>query len=268
MNRAQKLDAQAREILELARARGMLPEVSGGTAFGELSSPVLEVLVILQKLAPHAATPMHAMEIALDQLRREAGLPPSNERPRPEKGGALKIKISLAGAKPAIFRRVIVDNDITLGFLHAIIVTVMPWSGDHLHGFDCHGINYGPDEGDKDENTTLLTDLLRKEKSKLKYIYDFGDSWEHTVLLEKIIPAELKTKTMVCLAGKGACPPDECGGLYRYYQCTEAFTNSKHKRHKEAVDVIGEDFDPEIFDLDISNRWLANLGRRRQRAEE
>ena len=104
-----------------------------------------------------------------------------------------------------------------------------------------------------------LQQVVSRVKDKLIYEYDFGDSWEHELLVEKILPLEEGKRYPVCLTGKRACPPEDCGGIWGYASLLEAIRDPEHPEHEEMVDWVGGEFDPEAFDLDEVNRELQNL---------
>lgn len=107
-----------------------------------------------------------------------------------------------------------------------------------------------------DEDAVTLAEVCPKVKSKLTYEYDFGDSWEHTIEVQKIVEAEEGVEYPVCLAGAGACPPEDCGGLWGYYDMLDALADPKHERHEELLEWLGGPFDSEAFDIDEINRML------------
>ena len=154
-----------------------------------------------------------------------------------------------------------VSGGILLPNLHSLILAVMGWSGGHLHAFQAGGIAYGEpdsdfDDGMENEHRVCLSQIAFAEKCKFKYEYDFGDGWIHTVLVEKILPAEPGKAYPVCTAGKRACPPEDCGGPWGYSQFLEAISNAEHEEHKELLRWIGGDFDPEDFDVEVVNKQL------------
>jgi hypothetical protein len=110
----------------------------------------------------------------------------------------------------------------------------------------------------EDEDAVTLAEVCPKAKSKLTYEYDFGDGWEHTLAVQKIVEAEKGAEHPLCLAGKGACPPEDCGGVWGYYDLLDALANPRHERHEELLEWLGGPFDPEAFDLDEVNRMLAD----------
>jgi hypothetical protein len=175
-----------------------------------------------------------------------------------------QIKISLIGAKPPIWRTVLVDSHVTLDELHEIIQLSMGWSDSHLHQFIANEKSYGFIDEDldldldldfemKDESQFKLSQLLTNEKDSLIYEYDFGDSWEHQVLLEKILPFDTKISLPVCIKGKRACPPEDCGGIWGYEELLEVISNPKNPEYEEMLEWLDEDFDPEAFVLEDVN---------------
>ena len=113
-------------------------------------------------------------------------------------------------------------------------------------------------EGEDARRVTLAT-LVRGEKCKFLYEYDFGDSWEHELLVEKILPREEGKRYPLCLTGKRACPPEDCGGMWGYVGFLAAIRDPKHPEHKGMLEWIGGEFDPDVFDLDEVNTELQRL---------
>ena len=176
-----------------------------------------------------------------------------------------QLKINLKGSKPPIWRRVLVKNDINMGTLHGIIQEVMGWDDGHLHMFNIHGENYGVSDPDfdyeevSDERKYKLNRFKFTEKDKFTYEYDFGDSWIHIITVEKLLPVDPKIEYPICIKGKNACPPEDCGGLWGYYDMLEAVKDDEHPEHETYTDWLGEDFDPETFDVDNVNEKLRSL---------
>ncbi len=83
-----------------------------------------------------------------------------------------------------------------------------------------------------------------------------GDNWEHTIQIEKVLEAEAGVRYPRCIAGKRACPPEDCGGPWGYGDFLEAIQNPAHPRHKELLEWVGDEFDPEAFDIDAVNEEL------------
>jgi hypothetical protein len=174
-----------------------------------------------------------------------------------------QLKVTLNDSKPPIWRRVLVPENITLYELHEIIQTVMGWGNYHLHMFTIAGQIYGDPEDDefgdlgtKNEKRYRLSQFVSREGFKFRYEYDFGDSWLHDLIVEKILPVEKEMRYPVCIKGKRACPPEDVGGVWGYDDFLEAIADPEHEEHDEYMEWIGGDFDPEAFDLDEVNQLL------------
>ncbi len=181
-----------------------------------------------------------------------------------------QLKVTLRGSKPPIWRRLQVASDTSLYKLHQIIQIAMDWDNSHLHHFIVGETVYDdrasePDPfglgmESKDERKAKLGQLLSRPKEKLLYEYDFGDSWEHEILLEKVLPPDEGTRYPVCVGGKRAAPPDDCGGIWGYYEMLDALSDPDHPDHEEYDEWLGaEPFDTETFDLDAINDRLRRL---------
>jgi len=175
-----------------------------------------------------------------------------------------QIKVTLGGSKPPIWRRVLVRSDTSLGQLHGILQAVMGWADYHLHQFIVGQTYYGVPHEDygsemRDESRVRLKQIVPSEKFKFRYEYDFGDSWLHHLLVEKILPPEAGQYYPVCIKGKRACPPEDVGGIWGYDSFLEAVRNPDHPEHEDMLEWIGGEFDPEAFDLDEVNEALRAL---------
>ncbi|MBN1412133.1 MAG: plasmid pRiA4b ORF-3 family protein, partial [Spirochaetales bacterium] len=93
-----------------------------------------------------------------------------------------------------------------------------------------------------------LADWFSEKNNKVDYTYDFGDDWNHEVVLEKVLPKESGKRYPVCLDGKRACPPEDCGGVYGYERFLEIIKNPDDEEYKETMAWCDEDFDPDYFD--------------------
>lgn len=182
-------------------------------------------------------------------------------------GQVYQLKIALSGIKPPIWRRVQV-KDCTLLKLHQIIQTAMDWEGYHLHEFEVGSERYGDPEqwvnavlGDdldfEDERKIKLSRLVAQGIKKFQYLYDMGDNWLHLIQIEKVLVAEPGLRYPRCIAGKRACPPEDCGGPWGYAELVEAIEDPDHPRHKELLSWAGGEFDPEAFDIKTANRCWA-----------
>ncbi len=175
-----------------------------------------------------------------------------------------QLKITLRDSKPPIWRRFSVPESITLPKLHDVIQTVMGWTDSHLHEFIAGRVSYGvPDpefsSGSMNEARVRINQLLDQEKQKMLYLYDFGDGWEHIIELEKIIRGDKNSSKPRCIAGKRACPPEDCGGIYGYYDLLEAIKDPDHPEHENMMEWLCGDIDPEFFDIEEVNEILSEM---------
>jgi Plasmid pRiA4b ORF-3-like protein len=167
-------------------------------------------------------------------------------------------------SKPPVWRRVTVSAGMTLDLLHEVILRAMGWEGGHLHCFSAGWQEYGtPDAelGHADEREVTLGELLAKPGDKMRYTYDFGDDWEHDIVPEKVLPVD--AAGVSCLAGKGACPPDDCGGAWGYADLKEILADPDHEEHEDLLGWLGldtaADFNPAEFGIDEVNSRLSHL---------
>lgn len=177
----------------------------------------------------------------------------------------IQLKITLQGTKPPIWRRILVDKSTTFSQLHYIILTTMGWDGGHLYEFNVNGDRIGvPHKNDEGWGGKLvnaskkpLDSLISDTKGKFEYTYDFGDSWEHQILIEKFLPRDRKTKYPTCVDGKLNCPPEDCGGIGGFYGLLDIISNKRHPERKEMLEWLGGHYDAEHFDKDEINIELA-----------
>lgn len=188
----------------------------------------------------------------------------AKKRPAPT---VYQLKVTLLGLRPPIWRRLLVKSDTRLDALHDILQIAMGWTDSHLHQFIADETYYGlPHPGDfyevKDERKVRLDQLLKAPNDKMGYEYDFGDSWEHLILLEKILPAEEGVRYPLLVAGKRAGPPEDVGGVFGYAEFLDAIRDPSHPEHEEYLDWVGDEFDPEALDLEEANRMLGYVRER------
>jgi len=177
-----------------------------------------------------------------------------------------QLRIDLMGTKPPIWRRIIISADATLYDLHCAIQKAMGWTNSHLHNFERSGVYYGePSEDEYDdmmgtlnEKQHTVSELLYAPRDYLHYEYDFGDSWRHRIRLEKIFepPADFSLYLPQCLKARGACPPEDIGGVPGYYDMLEQLSDPNNPRYKEYLEWLGGDFDPDAYDMNETNQKM------------
>ncbi|MGW0042555.1 plasmid pRiA4b ORF-3 family protein [Rhodococcus sp. NPDC003348] len=184
---------------------------------------------------------------------------------------AYRLRIDLDGVFPAVWRRLVVPSTLRLDELHPVLQSAMGWKDTHLHQWlrpDPQGfgdgdryamrssIEDGFDEGARCEEKVRLDDVLRAPGDVLEYEYDFGDGWEHTVVLEAI-DRDASPDESHCIAGERACPPEDCGGASGYRHLVAVLADRAHSEREDLLGWLGGEFDPEAFDVDAVNVNLA-----------
>jgi hypothetical protein len=181
-----------------------------------------------------------------------------------------QLKLTLIDSQPPIWRRVQVESGVTLERLHHILQFVMGWTNSHMHGFRVPQ-RHQPGSGPRllpvecaDEIATRLSDLLRRPRDRCVYDYDFGDGWEHQLLLEEVVAPVPSARYPMVLAGRGACPPEDVGGLSGYYHFLQVMKDPKHPEHEDMLEWVGGNYDPTAFNAhDINRAFHGGWGPRR-----
>jgi hypothetical protein len=168
---------------------------------------------------------------------------------------AHQLKITLRSVRPPVWRQILVHSDTDLAELALILEAAMGWLGGHLHAFESPEARYAmPDaewpDDDLDEREFRVHDVLPEVGAKLRWDYDFGDGWEHDVVVEKIVPAVSDVDHPICLAGSMACPPEDCGGPMGYEDLLDALADPTHPEHDAMREWAPPGFDPTSFDVD------------------
>ena len=176
-----------------------------------------------------------------------------------------QLKVTLKDTRPPIWRRILVDGNTSLQKLHDVLQLTMGWGNYHLHAFEIHGREYGVPDPEFEQDSRMRDEKSVKvmkvvaEKDRFLYVYDFGDDWQHQIVVEKILPREQGRHYPVCVAGAMACPPEDCGGTWGYREFLEAITDPDHEEHESMIEWVGGGFDPEEFNLDEINVELKQI---------
>ncbi len=194
--------------------------------------------------------------------KKATTLTAAQKSPRTAAPTIFELRIELQNIAPKVWRRVAVPHQLSLGQLHEIIQSVMPWDNSHMHTFaDGEQQQYADPsqdlDGAEDEWTVKLRDVPSEDSPRLLYIYDFGDEWRHLITLLKAGPGDANTRYPICLAGKSAAPPEDCGGPPGYANMLEALADATRQDHSHYLEWIGS-WDPETFDLESANKRLGN----------
>lgn len=200
----------------------------------------------------------------------------------------VRLKITLDDIKPTVLRRIEVPVSTTLDALHEMIQAILPWENSHMHAFYLRMIDgprwsppspFDDDFGieSRDSTRTTLADVLAEPNFKvLRYNYDFGDDWRHTIKVEQRFSAELWDEYPRLIDAKGRCPPENCGGPWGYAEYLDAISDPTHERHSELKGWFG-DFDPAVLDraaIETALRQfteappIAKTGKRRKRTSK
>ena len=173
-----------------------------------------------------------------------------------------ELKVSLVDAKPPIWRRLLIGSATPLPLVHCTLQVAMGWTSSHLHQFIADRETYGTPNPEvdfdeiHDEARCSLGSLLKREKDSMLYEYDFGDGWRHKITLEKIQLMDSATPLPQCLKGKGACPPEDVGGIWGYQQPLERIADPQNPEREELLEWAGGEFDPNALDIEAINEAL------------
>lgn len=188
--------------------------------------------------------------------KRKAALKTSSE-------SIYQLKATLLGSEPPVWRRIQVPGTATLEELHYIIQCIMGWECCHLHQFDVGGVMYSDAEygleGARPGHRVTLQEAVPTQGMAFGYVYDFGDNWEHGIVVEEILTRHEGEHFPVCIDGERACPPEDCGGVWGYENFLAAIADPGHQDHEDLLDWIGGSFDAETFDVGKVNSELKRL---------
>jgi len=191
--------------------------------------------------------------------------------PRPSTRAALRrvyqLRIELQEIEPRIWRTILVPETLTLPRLDRVVQAAMGWSNSHLHAWRIDGKRYGVPDPDWDEPDGMLDEhkftagsVLGERIDAFDYEYDFGDGWEHHVVVEKRLAAEPERNTWpMCIAGANACQPEDVGGPPGYMDFIQAMRDPTHEEHLQMWRWNGGPFDPTAFSLNDANRAIKRV---------
>jgi hypothetical protein len=174
----------------------------------------------------------------------------------------LQVRITLTDVdNPPVWRQVLIPAAYPLSRVHRVIQAAMGWEDYHIHAFQIGKTTYGPDpDGDlgyADETKALLADVARA-RTRISYEYDFGDGWEHELVVEARAVVEAGQAYPACIAGEGACPPEDSGGAYGFEELKEVLAGPPSPERAEMQEWMGDDdYDPAHFDLAAANAAVA-----------
>jgi hypothetical protein len=179
-----------------------------------------------------------------------------------------RLKITLDDVEPQVLRRIEAPLTIRLDRLHLALQAAIGWTNSHLYEIRAGDVGWGepdPDWGDNplDARKARLIDVLEDVGAKtIRYLYDFGDGWEHTIKIERVFDAEPGVQYPRLIEAVGRCPPEDCGGPYGYPEFLEAIADPKHERHADLIEWNDGAFDPTDVDFDAHAEDLAILAKK------
>ena len=212
---------------------------------------------------PESRTPAGlSSRAAKKPLPRAVSSPSTGAKAEDAYREVIQLKVTLAEIEPPVWRRLRLPMDYTLARLHQVIQAAFGWEDSHLHRFRIHGEDYMAVDQEnepetKDEEVALKRVGLRL-KTKFRYEYDFGDRWEHLILVEGLLLLEEPAEVPACIGGQRKCPPEDCGGAGGYQEMLDALRNRKNPRGEELRLWLGtRSWNAEAFDLDQVNEAIA-----------
>lgn len=176
----------------------------------------------------------------------------------------LMVQLEPLQINPPIWRRIVVNGDSTLRKLHHFVQASMGWSSQHLHEFVVENRSYLPPDPEfpgspgRDDRKMKLYKL--KEGDRLRYLYDYGDNWQHVIAVEKIERAPQAGTFCEVLGGERACPPENVGGVPGYLAMLELISQQPDSPEgREMLEWLGGGFDPDVFDRHAANAAVQRI---------
>ena len=173
---------------------------------------------------------------------------------------AFQFRVTLRGIEPEVWRLIAVPAKYSFWDLHVAIQDAMGWLDSHLHAFRIQNPQTGlvdqigiPDDSFEDDATFLpgweipMNEYFKEPGNSANYEYDFGDGWEHAVVLEEVTSRIPRKQYPVCLDGGQTCPPEDCGGIHGYQELLAILRDPTHEEHDSMVQWVGGKYDPAAF---------------------
>jgi hypothetical protein len=207
-----------------------------------------------------------AMSAAVPTADRVRLAPPSRVYPAGF-GDVVELRVTLRDIAPGIWRRVRVSAEVPLNLLHEVLQIAFGWTNSHLHDFQIAGARFGMADVEDEllcvDECAAPVGAVAPVGAMFVYRYDFGDDWEHEVVVERIDEYRGDNSlAIVCLDGARACPPEDCGGPSGYDRLLEILADPQHPEYREMKTWVGRRFEAEHFDVHAVNKKLAALARR------
>lgn len=260
---AAELMPQLRAVLK-PETRGKKRILLSADVWEELSDLATEELTF--ELG-RGRTRIRNLRSVVESALSEVHTPPAANSSQRSKAGTrtetiYRMRIDLDDIAPPIWRRIEVP-DCSLADFHFVVQGAMGWSNSHLHEFEIDderfsipnpfGFDDGP--GVIDSTEVRLSDVIDGKGAEFDYLYDFGDSWSHTIKVEAVKQADPQVAYPLCVKGKRACPQEDCGGVWGYEELLEILADPEHREYEDRMDWCGQ-FDPERFDAASCTRQM------------
>jgi len=183
--------------------------------------------------------------------------------PSPPGQSVIQLRIALDEVEPTVWRRLLVPGNVRLAKLHDMLQTAMGWTNSHLHRFvigdAIYGMHFDDSPEDEIDEKEVTVPRAISEHTPFTYEYDFGDGWEHEIVIEASTRTPRGLKHAVCLGGENACPPEDCGGPGGYAELLEVLRDPAHEDHDHFTEWVGGSFDPAFFEIIAVNVALQQV---------
>jgi Plasmid pRiA4b ORF-3-like protein len=199
------------------------------------------------------------------QRRRSAHATPKAAPAVPDPGDSvLRLKVTLLGTRPPVWRRLEVSSRSSLATFHDVLQQAMGWTDSHLHLFQAGTVRWSDRSSDlgpavRDERKSTLAQVLRHPGASLDYEYDFGDGWQHHIVLEEILPHSPGGPVAVCVGGRRRCPPEDCGGIGGFFDLLARLRDGDSPERRDLIEWLGGEVDFDSFDQQEVNRQLVHI---------
>lgn len=181
-------------------------------------------------------------------------------------GSHMQLRVEVRDIAPPIWRRLVVPADVALDELHEVLQIAFGWTDSHLHDFQVGEVRFAQ-LGDDDELFAVeergaALGAIARQGSSFVYRYDFGDDWDHEILVEDITEPSRGPRRVECLDGARACPPEDCGGTHGYAELLRVLADPNDEEHASMKNWVGRGYAPDRFEIVKVNKKLGALARR------
>lgn len=218
-----------------------------------------EARALADQLLGSGLTPQEIIAAADTVMPLPTRRPPAYTEP-PGDVRRFRVRVDIDGARPPIWRRLELRGDLRLDQVHDVLQHALGWTNSHLHAFrvstdplvDAFVTEFDLEEGGEGvpEADIRLDQVVAAPGDRLYYEYDFGDSWDHTLKVEEILPLDPDGPAATVVDGRRACPPEDCGGIHGYHEILEGLADPAAAEGwlREQLEWMPDDFDTAEFD--------------------